>query len=859
MNQGRVRTHFEQARRGGRAAAFLVACLSLCVVALMGGEPGTADTAPPNPADPKTPVTVSADALPTAQIDGVGWYQTIIGNTVYVVGSFSTARPAGAAPGQQTVARKNILAYNLTTGALIPTFAPVLNAQALAVAASPDGSVLYVGGDFTTVNGASAQHIAALNPTTGARISTFAASAGGQVRAIAATSSTVYFGGNFTTANSANRARLAAVRANDGGLLPWAPNADAKVNALAISPSGSQVVVGGAFTTLNGLSQPGYGLGAVSASTGASQLPFPVNDTVRNAGPNAAILSLASDSQHVYGTGYVFGSGGNFEGTFSANWSDGSINWLEDCHGDTYGAFPSPTAVYTVGHAHYCGNLGGYPETSPRSWHRAIAFGKAATGVLTHDPYGYPSFTGVAAPSLLNWYPDMDAGTYTGQNQGPWAVTGNSNYVAMSGEFKNVNFQPQQGLVRYAVSSIAPNQQGPRVGGTAIQPTLSSPSSGSVRLTWTANWDRDNTNLTYRIFRDGGSTPVATLTQVSTFWQRPTMTYLDSGLTGGSHSYRLTETDPFGNTQTSPTVSIGVQQGSNVGPQAAFSFSTAQLVAMFDGSASSDSDGSISSYAWAFGDGATGTGATPSHTYAAAGTYQVTLTVTDDDGATNAITKPVTVGVIPPGGNLAADAFGRTVSGGWGTADTGGPWTRTGGPAGNFSVASGRGRISMTAAGAGTRIVLGPVSAASVDVSLKLAQDKIANAGSYLSLLARTADTNAYSAKVKIAANGSLVLYLMRTVGGVDTTLASMIPPATYAAGQQLQVRLQATGSAPTTLRAKVWPVGAAEPGSWQVTTTDSTAGLQSPGGVGVTTYMAGSSTNLPVLATFDDLLVTEP
>ena len=75
----------------------------------------------------------------------------------------------------------------------------------------------------------------------------------------------------------------------------------------------------------------------------------------------------------------------------------------------------------------------------------------------------------------------MDAGTYTGQSQGPWAVTGNSNYVVMAGEFRNVNFQPQQGLVRYAVSSIAPNQQGPRVGGTAIQPTLSSPSNGSVR------------------------------------------------------------------------------------------------------------------------------------------------------------------------------------------------------------------------------------------------------------------------------------------------------------------------------------------------------------------------------------------
>ena len=168
-------------------------------------------------------------------------------------------------------------------------------------------------------------------------------------------------------------------------MLPWAPIADYKVNALAISPSGGQVVVGGAFSTLNGSNRPGYGLGAVSATTGALQ-PFPVNDTVRDAGNNAAILSLASDSQTVYGTGYVFGSGGNFEGTFAANWSDGRIKWLEDCHGDTYGVFPSPTAVYTAGHAHYCGNLGGFPETSPRSWHRAIAFGKAATGVLTRGP-----------------------------------------------------------------------------------------------------------------------------------------------------------------------------------------------------------------------------------------------------------------------------------------------------------------------------------------------------------------------------------------------------------------------------------------------------------------------------------------
>jgi hypothetical protein len=91
-------------------------------------------------------------------------------------------------------------------------------------------------------------------------------------------------------------------------------------------------------------------------------------------------------------------------------------------------------------------------------------------------------------------------------------------------------------------------------------------------------------------------------------------------------------------------------------------------------------------------------------------------------------------------------------------------------------------------------------------------------------------------------------------VSGTQTTLGTItIPGLNYIPGDQIRLEFSISGSGTTTLTAKAWLVGNAEPGV-QLTRTDSTAGsLQGPGSVGIQGYMAGSATNAPVIASYDN------
>jgi PKD repeat protein len=92
-------------------------------------------------------------------------------------------------------------------------------------------------------------------------------------------------------------------------------------------------------------------------------------------------------------------------------------------------------------------------------------------------------------------------------------------------------------------------------------------------------------------------------------------------------------------------------------PTADFSFSFTNLVGTFT-DASSDNDGTIASRVWDFGDGTTSTSTNPAKTYAATGSYNVSLTVTDDDGLTGTVSKTVAVQAATPPANTIGIPFG---------------------------------------------------------------------------------------------------------------------------------------------------------------------------------------------------------
>lgn len=233
-------------------------------------------------------------------------------------------------------------------------------------------------------------------------------------------------------------------------------------------------------------------------------------------------------------------------------------------------------------------------------------------------------------------------------------------------------------------------------------------------------------------------------------------------------------------------------------------------------------------------------------TLAAAGVLAA-APATADDAAPAPPGLPVIVG---------ADSFSRTVESGWGKADQGGTWAHVG--VAGTSVSDGVGRV-VAAPGTGVTSWLRGISASSTDVSVVLSANALpGGSGSYQSIQARQIGNLSYSAQVRIDASGGVRLELLRSDGSDTRIVMGDVKGLTFAPDTRLALRVQALGTSPTVLRAKVWQAGTSEPTAWTQMTTDDTPALQQRGTVGLHTYLSAASP-ATVTFTYDDLRATVP
>lgn len=330
---------------------------------------------------------------------------------------------------------------------------------------------------------------------------------------------------------------------------------------------------------------------------------------------------------------------------------------------------------------------------------------------------------------------------------------------------------------------------------------------------------------------------------------------------GGTYQVRLTVTDNLGaSTATTNAVAVTAPNGT---PTANMTVSCTGFACSFDGSASSDPDGTVSSWAWDFGDQTTGAGKTATHTYAAAGNYVVRLVVTDDRGGSGSTSTNLSVAPAASGTTLAKDTFARVLAQGLGTADVGGAWTMNGSLS-RYSVTNGVGNWIMPAPGNAPGAYLKDVQATDTDLSFNVSLDKNATGGGvYLSAVGRSVvNQGEYRAKVRFTSTGKVYLAIVRlTSAGVETYLTPETPIAglTGTNGEQIGVRVQVSGVGTTAIKSKVWAANAAEPAAWQLEVTDSTAGFQAPGYTGIISQLSGSATNAPVTARVSNYSLTTP
>lgn len=334
-----------------------------------------------------------------------------IGGKIYIGGSFTQVKEAGS--NKPTLTRNRLFAFDAATGAIDPNFTPSLNkGEASALLPAPDGQSIYVGGNFSEINGVRHFVLARIDAQTGAPITSFDPQLSARVRDLRLAGGRLYVAGTFATAGGAPRPALATLNPQTGARddfvnLNFAGTQTGdgvtQVYKMDISPDGSTLV----------------GVGNFSSVAGSTRRQIVMVDLT---GPSAQLADWdttrygdqCSQSFDTYmrdvafspdGTFFVVTTTGAYGGSTRlcdthARWESAASGggqqptWVNYTGGDTsYAVEITDTAVYVGGHFRWANN----PFAGDRPGQGAVA----REGIAALDP---------ASGLPFSWNPGRDKG-----------------------------------------------------------------------------------------------------------------------------------------------------------------------------------------------------------------------------------------------------------------------------------------------------------------------------------------------------------------------------------------------------------------------------------------------------------------
>jgi outer membrane protein assembly factor BamB len=366
------------------------------------------------------PMQSAAADVPTAaratwQTNGIVRAVVYHGGAVYIGGEFTSVRPPGAASGTGEVARNHVAALSATTGALLP-FKHDLNGIVQSLAISSGGTRIYAGGDFTRVDGAVRNHVAAFDSASGALTSEWRPSVSGHVKSLSVSGTRVYVGGTFSSAGGQPRTNVAAFDASTGALLPFRVTPDSSVRAVMGSADGTRLVLGGSFNHVNGVARRALAI----VSTGATPTVIAQQSSIPTC---SQVTTLARTATTVFVGAEGTGSG-CFDGTLALNPATGAQLWRDNCLGATQGLAVIGTWLYVGSHAHDCHTVvGGFPQGPANHAHHLMRE-SVSNGHIDST-----------------WFPNTN-----GNPLGPRVLATDGVRLGIGGDFTTVNTKPQQGF-----------------------------------------------------------------------------------------------------------------------------------------------------------------------------------------------------------------------------------------------------------------------------------------------------------------------------------------------------------------------------------------------------------------------------